>query len=211
MKRGPWFTPSTVRRSAPDCEADQPGEEACPDRLAGDSSAYPDAAECSTEGHAAGVVDDTQVDGVLPVAAERKRKLEGAGARLSSRSPGSRQAVDEVGATRRTTSCTRRSRSRTTSLHRQLQPLAPGELNAENVLEIRNAKIADELAAFVDEIRALYPSSPAGRQDFFRSWRSASVKRLALLVLGVLRSVPSGQPPGCRRHRPARSSWRRAP
>ena len=32
-----------------------------------------------------------------------------------------------------------------------------GELNAENVLEIRDAKIADELAAFVDEIRALYP------------------------------------------------------
>jgi phosphatidylserine/phosphatidylglycerophosphate/cardiolipin synthase-like enzyme len=32
-----------------------------------------------------------------------------------------------------------------------------GELNAENVLEIRDAEIADELAAFVDEIRALYP------------------------------------------------------
>ena len=32
-----------------------------------------------------------------------------------------------------------------------------GESNAENVLEIRDAKIADELAAFVDEIRALYP------------------------------------------------------
>jgi phosphatidylserine/phosphatidylglycerophosphate/cardiolipin synthase-like enzyme len=32
-----------------------------------------------------------------------------------------------------------------------------GEQNAENVLEIRDAKIADELAAFVDEIRALYP------------------------------------------------------
>ena len=32
-----------------------------------------------------------------------------------------------------------------------------GELNAENVLEIHDAKIADELAAFVDEIRALYP------------------------------------------------------
>jgi phosphatidylserine/phosphatidylglycerophosphate/cardiolipin synthase-like enzyme len=32
-----------------------------------------------------------------------------------------------------------------------------GELNAENVLEIRDAKIADELAAFVDEIRGRYP------------------------------------------------------
>ena len=32
-----------------------------------------------------------------------------------------------------------------------------GEMNAENVLEIRDASIADRLAAFVDEIRALYP------------------------------------------------------
>ena len=32
-----------------------------------------------------------------------------------------------------------------------------GELNAENVLEVKNAAIADRLAAFVDEIRALYP------------------------------------------------------
>jgi phosphatidylserine/phosphatidylglycerophosphate/cardiolipin synthase-like enzyme len=33
-----------------------------------------------------------------------------------------------------------------------------GELNAENVLEIADAGIADRLAAFVDEIRARYPS-----------------------------------------------------
>jgi phosphatidylserine/phosphatidylglycerophosphate/cardiolipin synthase-like enzyme len=32
-----------------------------------------------------------------------------------------------------------------------------GELNAENVLEIKDAAAADTLAAFVDEIRALYP------------------------------------------------------
>jgi phosphatidylserine/phosphatidylglycerophosphate/cardiolipin synthase-like enzyme len=32
-----------------------------------------------------------------------------------------------------------------------------GERNAENVLEIRDAAIADELAVFVDEIRARYP------------------------------------------------------
>ena len=32
-----------------------------------------------------------------------------------------------------------------------------GELNAENVLEINDAAAADTLAAFVDEIRALYP------------------------------------------------------
>ena len=32
-----------------------------------------------------------------------------------------------------------------------------GEMNAENVLEIKDAAIADRLAAFVDEIRAIYP------------------------------------------------------
>jgi phosphatidylserine/phosphatidylglycerophosphate/cardiolipin synthase-like enzyme len=32
-----------------------------------------------------------------------------------------------------------------------------GELNAENVLELRDAALADRLAAFVDEIRARYP------------------------------------------------------
>ena len=30
-------------------------------------------------------------------------------------------------------------------------------MNAENVLEIKDAAIADRLAAFVDEIRARYP------------------------------------------------------
>ena len=32
-----------------------------------------------------------------------------------------------------------------------------GETNAENVLEIKDAAIADRLATFVDEIRARYP------------------------------------------------------
>jgi phosphatidylserine/phosphatidylglycerophosphate/cardiolipin synthase-like enzyme len=32
-----------------------------------------------------------------------------------------------------------------------------GELNAENVLELKDAALAERLAAFVDEIRALYP------------------------------------------------------
>ena len=32
-----------------------------------------------------------------------------------------------------------------------------GERNAENVLEIRGAAVADTLAAYVDEIRARYP------------------------------------------------------
>ena len=35
-----------------------------------------------------------------------------------------------------------------------------GERNAENVLEIRDAELADRLAAFVDEIRGRYPAAP---------------------------------------------------
>jgi phosphatidylserine/phosphatidylglycerophosphate/cardiolipin synthase-like enzyme len=41
-----------------------------------------------------------------------------------------------------------------------------GEKNAENVLEIADAQIADRLAAFVDEVRARYPRvtiAPGGR------------------------------------------------
>ena len=32
-----------------------------------------------------------------------------------------------------------------------------GELNAENVLELEDATIADQLAAFADEVRGRYP------------------------------------------------------
>ncbi len=32
-----------------------------------------------------------------------------------------------------------------------------GEQNAENVLEIEDPKLADRLAAFIDEVRARYP------------------------------------------------------
>jgi phosphatidylserine/phosphatidylglycerophosphate/cardiolipin synthase-like enzyme len=35
-----------------------------------------------------------------------------------------------------------------------------GELNAENVLEIRDAALAERLAAWVDDVRALYPPAP---------------------------------------------------
>jgi phosphatidylserine/phosphatidylglycerophosphate/cardiolipin synthase-like enzyme len=41
-----------------------------------------------------------------------------------------------------------------------------GEKNAENVLEIADARVADRLAAFVDEVRARYPRvtiAPSGR------------------------------------------------
>jgi phosphatidylserine/phosphatidylglycerophosphate/cardiolipin synthase-like enzyme len=35
-----------------------------------------------------------------------------------------------------------------------------GEKNAENVLEVEDSALADQLAAFVDEIRALHPAAP---------------------------------------------------
>jgi phosphatidylserine/phosphatidylglycerophosphate/cardiolipin synthase-like enzyme len=35
-----------------------------------------------------------------------------------------------------------------------------GELNAENVLEIKDRELADRMAAFVDEVRACYPEAP---------------------------------------------------
>jgi phosphatidylserine/phosphatidylglycerophosphate/cardiolipin synthase-like enzyme len=35
-----------------------------------------------------------------------------------------------------------------------------GEMNAENVLEIRDPGLADRLAAFIDTVRALYPKAP---------------------------------------------------
>jgi len=38
-----------------------------------------------------------------------------------------------------------------------------GERNAENVLEIRDAAIADRIALYVDELRARYPrATPPG-------------------------------------------------
>jgi phosphatidylserine/phosphatidylglycerophosphate/cardiolipin synthase-like enzyme len=40
-----------------------------------------------------------------------------------------------------------------------------GELNAENVLEIRDAALADRLTAFVDEIRARYGAAPVPDLD----------------------------------------------
>jgi len=35
-----------------------------------------------------------------------------------------------------------------------------GEQNAENVLEVEDSALADQLAAFVDEVHALYPAAP---------------------------------------------------
>ena len=51
-----------------------------------------------------------------------------------------------------------------------------GEQNAESVLEIRDAALANRLAGFVDEVRARYPSAriPAQSRDITSSTPSAS-------------------------------------
>jgi phosphatidylserine/phosphatidylglycerophosphate/cardiolipin synthase-like enzyme len=108
----------------------------------------------------AGVVDDTQVDGVLyqwrlngnaswKVPALR-RFLEAA--RFTGK-PSTKWAPDTV----HDFMHAKITVADDTAFIGSFNLSHSGELNAENVLEIRDAGIADELAAFVDEIRALYP------------------------------------------------------
>lgn len=108
----------------------------------------------------AGVIDDTQIDGVLyqwrlngnaswKVPALR-RLLEAAS---WSGKPSTRWAPDTVHDFMHAKVAVADDISFVGSFNLSRS----GELNAENVLEIRDAAIADRLAAFVDEIRALYP------------------------------------------------------
>ena len=39
-----------------------------------------------------------------------------------------------------------------------------GELNAENVLEVHDAALADRMAAYIDEVRGRYPAAPVPEQ-----------------------------------------------
>ena len=120
-------------------------------------------AEVCSEGRVdvAGVIDDTQVDGVLyqwslngnaswKVPALR-RLLEAAS---WSGKPSTRWAPDTVDDFMHAKVAVADDVSFVGSFNLSRS----GELNAENVLEIRDAAIADRLAAFVDEIRALYPA-----------------------------------------------------
>ena len=60
---------------------------------------------------------------------------------------------------RSTTTCTRRSSCATTSSSSGSYNVSrSGEQNAENVLEVQDAALADALAAFVDTVRARYPA-----------------------------------------------------
>ena len=108
----------------------------------------------------AGVVDDTQVDGVLyqwklngnaswKVPALR-RFLEAAG---FAGKPSTKWAPDTV----HDFMHAKITVADDVSFIGSFNLSHSGELNAENVLEIKDAAIADKLAAFVDEIRALYP------------------------------------------------------
>jgi len=108
----------------------------------------------------AGVVDDTQVDGVLyqwklngnaswKVPALR-RFLEAAG---FAGKPSTKWAPDTV----HDFMHAKITVADDVSFLGSFNLSHSGELNAENVLEIKDAAIADKLAAFVDEIRALYP------------------------------------------------------
>ena len=119
-------------------------------------------AEVASERRAdvAGVIDDTQVDGVLhqwrlngnaswkvPVL---RRLLEAAS---WSGKPSTRWAPDTV----HDFMHAKVTVADDVSFVGSFNLSRSGELNAENVLEIHDAATADRLAAFVDEIRALYP------------------------------------------------------
>ena len=117
----------------------------------------------------AGVVDDTQVDGVLyqwrmngnaswKVPALR-RFLEAAG---FAGKPSTKWAPDTV----HDFMHAKITVADDISFLGSFNLSHSGELNAENVLEIKDAAIADRLAAFVDEIRALSARDPArGRRS----------------------------------------------
>ena len=51
-----------------------------------------------------------------------------------------------------------------------------GEQNAENVLEIHDADLADRLAAFVDEVRVLYPPAPLPSESEEADERKAAAR-----------------------------------
>ena len=167
-----WFCPEHGEAlSHRVAKHDRQGAEPRPDRLAG-AHVGPDPRDARRGREREPVrrrrrVDDTQVDQVFePVAHERRQRVEDpAPPAQSSRarhSAGRRRFRGRR--PRPTTSCTRRSSSPTTrSFVGSFNFSRSGERNAENVLEIRDAAIADRLAAFVDEIRARYPrATPPG-------------------------------------------------
>jgi hypothetical protein len=108
------------------------------------------------KGDVAGCVDATQVEDVLGSGAREPVawKLPCSTRIIAGPFTGKRSTPWAPGAC--TTSCTRRSSSPTTTIFTGLvQPLALGEKNAENVLEIATPA-RRQLSAYVDEVRARY-------------------------------------------------------
>ena len=108
----------------------------------------------------AGVVDATQIErGVLPVGGELELRLE------DSRAPGRPLAAPFAGK--------RSTPYAPGSVHDYMHAKVTvaddtvfagsfnlshsGEQNAENVLEIEDAQLAEQLAGFIDEVRGRYP------------------------------------------------------
>ena len=149
---------------APDREADRPGAAADPDRVAGAQlGADPrHTREVCSDGKVdvAGVVDDTQVDGVLD-----QWRLNG---NASWKVPALRRFLDAAGFAGKPSTMWAPDTvhdymhakivvADDVSFLGSFNLSHSGELNAENVQELKDAAIADRLAAFVDEIRAIYP------------------------------------------------------
>ena len=59
-----------------------------------------------------------------------------------------------------------------------------GELNAENVLEVRDPELAERMAAFVDAVRARYPATSVPAQAIGHDLRGLVGERRDLEVRG---------------------------
>jgi hypothetical protein len=94
------------------------------------------------------------------VAAERQRELEGARAAAVSRGGAVHgQAFDPLGAGHRARLHAREDHGRRhISFIGSFNLSHSGETNAENVLEIADAALAERMAGFVDSIRVRYPA-----------------------------------------------------
>ena len=103
--------------------------------------------------------------GLRPVGGQPALALEGAAAGALPGRPSPASAARRTRRAPCTTTCTPSSPSPTTSCSSAPSTFrARARTNAENVLEIADAGLADELAAYVDSLRARYPGrvSPRG-------------------------------------------------
>ena len=95
-----------------------------------------------------------------PVARERQRRLEAAAAAARPRGAVLGQAVRAVASGRRPAQLHARQghRRRRRDLHRQLQPLAGGREERRERARIRGRGARQRLGAYIDDVRARYPS-----------------------------------------------------